>query len=115
MNYFDLNVFLPSREISCIFNNAFLNVSTLHKRKRKTHTQNRNFNGFSFKFQEFSIYCVWLNEFITRNVKTVVSYFVLKACLVPCKNEKSNNGVIFFKTYDICNSQALMKCIKSAI
>lgn len=53
--------------------------------------------GFRSSFKSFFIYCVWLNEFITRNVKTVVSYFVLKACLVPGKNEKSNNGVIFLK------------------
>lgn len=71
------------------------------KEDGKTHTQNRNFNGFfffkTFKFQDFSFYCAWFKEFITRNVKTVVSYFLLKACLVPRKNGKLNNSVKFLK------------------
>lgn len=69
------------------------------KEDGKTHTQNRNFNGFFFlqNVQDFSFYCAWFKEFITRNVKTVVSYFLLKACLVPRKNEKLNNGVKFLK------------------
>lgn len=33
--FFGLNILFPGREISCIFNNAFLNVSTSDKRRRK--------------------------------------------------------------------------------
>lgn len=67
------------------------------KEDGKTHTLMGFFFFKTFKFQDFSFYCAWFKEFITRNVKTVVSYFLLKACLVPRKNEKLNNGVKFLK------------------